>query len=462
MGDPSVASTDAGDTESAVAARLRRLDTEGAARLVADLWAGRGYETGRNGAVVTARRGGRTTRVGVVPARRLRRPAPPADADTLVCLGDTNALAAGGEPGVRVLGATDLAEMLLYAVDRPESRRLCERHLGAPPSALRPPLGLRLRRYARSARGLLPGATTVLFVAAAVGATLALALGGSGPGTGPGAPAGAAPVPTNPLDGATGPTDAVSRSGVTTTTGTVVEDFPPGVTASMPPGLTPAGIGDIALLGRAHDQALAGTSYRLTLERRRPADPGNASSVARDDRYLRQALLRPGVTRTSRFRIDGDRYLLNATLAAANGSRSRTEVYHNGTDWFVASNLTGATTYRRSGVVETAGVDPTAFRRLLVRQYLSTPDTRVTGILDRENGTRYRVVGSGTPLLFPPDLVENYTVVALIDGRGVVRHLSADYRVLDDGREFTVQVEVSHSGFGETTVPEPPWFPPPA
>jgi len=457
MEDPERGPADPGEV---LAAHLGRLDAAAATDLVADLWAARGYRVSRDGRVVTATRGGCRRRIGVTAAR-VRRPHLPPGCDTVVALGGP----VEADAETAVVDADDLAAMVRYGVDRETSRALCERHLGAAPADLRPPV---LTALARAVGTVLPAADSpggrrlsprlvlglalvVTLTAGAVAGGTALLGGGVGGSGSPGP--GSAADATVPVGPAAVPDPEPDEALAVGDDPDVDASFPPGAVASLPPGVTPAGVGDWGALTRAHEAAVDG-SHRIVVQRQRAAPNGPTDTVD-DDRYLIQAMLRPGVTRTSRITVADDRYLLEARVAADNRT-VRTDVYHDGETWYVGSNLTGNATYRASGVIESAGPDPDALRRGLVQRYLTTPDSRVAGTVRRDGRVLYRIEGAGTPLAFPSSFTENYTVVALVDGDGLVHELTADYRLVDD--ESVRLTTTVTTDVGDYSVTAPDWF----
>lgn len=134
-------------TPALLAYHLRRLDRAGRRALVADLWRARGFEVREADDHLEARRDGEVLRVHVGSAAE----APPGAAVAV----DVDRRGSGPD-GVRVVDDAALAEMLAYAVDREHTRRLCQRHLGAPPAALAPPLSHRLRDHLDALRPAVP------------------------------------------------------------------------------------------------------------------------------------------------------------------------------------------------------------------------------------------------------------------------------------------------------------------
>lgn len=463
-GQPSPPST----RERAVAARIRRLDAASGRRLVADLWAARGYEihspangsvAGGSRGVVEAVRGSETVTVGVVsPARLGVTPLPDPEPDVLVVLGDPASVTGRLGEDTRVLGGADLAGMLLYAVDRPVAEDLSERYLGAPPGALGLPAAAAVRRRLRSLSSLGPTVGAGLRVAGFGLAVVLLAvalgtLGGSTPE--PATPAAGLDAASSGTGDPGDPAAAVSDADA----GEFPDRYPQGTAGLLPPGVTQAGVDDPAALGLAHSERLAGRSYALTLTRHQPT--GNGSAAPADpslDRYLFGSLPKPGVTHTTIFAVAGDAYRSRATLENDDGARVRASVYFTDGEWYVAAPLYGNTSFRSAPVSSSVGPVPDTYRTGLVARYLSTPETELTGVVEHDSRRLYRIVANGTPRSFPEVFTRNYTAVALVDNRGVVHDLSVSYDLVSDDNRATVETSVSYGSFGNVSVRAPPWY----
>lgn len=162
-------------TRRVIEEHVRRLDRSARQALVADLWRARGFAVTREGACLVARSDGTCQRlyVGAVAGA-------PETADVVV---DADSVLSHATT-TSVIDAADLAERLVYAVDPARRRRLCDRHLGAPPTELEPPLRQRLRRrLRRQARPIRTAAPAVLALATLLllAATLATAPATEGP-----------------------------------------------------------------------------------------------------------------------------------------------------------------------------------------------------------------------------------------------------------------------------------------
>lgn len=405
-----------------LAYHLRRLDATSCPALVADLWSARGFQTEREGAVVVATRHGES-RVIHVPAASAR---PPRPVDVVVSIG-------GGRPNVaadvRVLDAADIARMLLYAVDRDVAADVCARHLGAPPSDLPPPPSTRLRARAVSVASSVRSRRVVL----AVGLCVLLL-------------AGATYTPP-PVDGdhqsvvARPTTPAAPPSSTPATDGRDVADR-----RDAAVGVGPSGVTNRSALSAAHSHVLANRSYTVWVDYSRPRgwDPDG---------------VRVGVD--TDVVVDGERFSGVTTLERGATRTPLQEVYYDGTDWYVADASGNETTYRRiraSKGAPTLYADPSTLRYTLVDTYLATPETSATKAVDHRGHVVYRVVGRGRPPGLGVPRVENYTVVAYVDSRGLVRDLTARYRRETDDGSVRVVVEVTYDRLGATTVTPPSWY----
>ncbi|MFB6123410.1 MAG: hypothetical protein ABEJ78_08130 [Haloferacaceae archaeon] len=404
-----------------VESHLRRLDAAACRALVADLWSARGFETTREGDVVVADRNGESQVVYVATARAS---GPERRVDVVVAIG-------GNRPDVsddvRVLDATDLCEMLLYAVDRPVAVDLCTRHLGAPPDELAPPLSTRLRNRGAAVASTARSTPFALVLVACfvVVAGAAYAPPSADADDADQQSAGAPTATATPDDGSSSPSRA---------------------DADSPPGVGTSGVTNLSALASAHSRVLDGRAYTLWLDYSRPRgwEP-NGTRVQRDTDVA----------------VDGDRFFGETTLE---GPESRTPVqavYYDGSDWYIADASDDGTRYRRiqsSGGAPALYADPSTVRYTLVTEYLSTPETTVTERRSRGDDVLYRLVGRGRPTGLGAARAENYTVVAYVDSRGLVRDLTARYRRETDDGPIRVVVEVTYGRFGSTSVTPPPWY----
>jgi hypothetical protein len=410
-----------------VEARLRRLGADAGAALVADLWSARGFETTREGHTVRATAGAETVTLFVGrpgAAAGLGRPV-----DTVVHLGRGRPDAAGD--GVRVLDAADVAEMLLYAVDREVATALCRRHFGAGLAELSPPRRDRIAGRVRALASRSPGAWVAVVAAfvlvGAAGAGLLFAPGAAGPAGPADAPAAVATPAAVP--------ETITESAAARATG--VESVP---------GLSAGGVTDPAALAAAHEAGLENLSYTAWVDFYRPRGGiPNATRIQRD------------VDMT----VSGDRFLVEATVE--NGS-TRTPVltlYGDGEHRYVAEVVDGTTQYRRLAGPErppTVVPAPATLRRTVVTRYLATPETSLDGEVRGAGRQRYRVSGRGLPPALEGSGVHNYSVVALIDSRGVVRDLAAEATVGSGPNAYRVRFEVTYDRLGRTTVTAPGWY----
>jgi hypothetical protein len=440
------------DTEAVLADHVRRLDAEARAALVADLWAARGFETTREGSdvVATAREPSLRIRVGAG-----NRGGGSADRPDVVVSTGSRTARAGTNSGVRVLDAENVATMLRYAVDRSTARALCERHLGAPPEALRPPAAERLRARLRGLRASVgtvespvPPASflvpvLVLLIAVVVAGMALTVASGPAPSASPTAaddPVDAPPVPeSTPVGDGAVVTPATSES---------PGDLPSN--ASVGPGLSEDRITDLSALATAHARGLLGRSYTLWMDTYRPPrdDPDGAPIQYDTD-----------------VAVADDRFLVVESVDDGEGRERRRAVYDDDRAWFVASWTGGNATYtrvREHGQLPRPLPDFDDGALNLVADYLSTPETTVEGHTGDGSGgeaepTRYRILGRGPPPTIEGD-VRNYTAVALVDRDGFVRDLTVTYTVVEGEGRYRVRKEWTYGYLGETTVAPPDWY----
>jgi len=404
---------------------LARLDRDGRGAFVADLWEARGFETDRDGNTVEASDGDRTVRIRVLADGST--PDGDGDAvDAVVAPGGVD----GSVDGVEVIDSATLAEMLDYAVDRPVARDLCARHFGAPPEKLEHP-----RRYGEGVGGVAVSLFGAVVVLLAVGAVLGFA-GMPGPGDGTGGPAagGSTPAADGPDPGIDDPSMADP--------GTAADERADGT----PPGVTEGGIADLDALAAAHSATLEGQSHMVRFDRSRPRD------------------LDPNRTRVRRdvdIAVEGGRYLARKTEVAGGNRTYLGAVYHERGVFYSADYNESARRHHRILRLDSRNVlvpTPYELRDSLVERYLSTPETRLNGTVDREEGTHYRIEGQGVPTRSALADVENYSVVALVDPRGLVRKVTVEYTNSVPGATYRTRLEITYGRLGETSVERPDWY----
>jgi len=407
--------------------RISALDPEPRAALAAALWSARGFDAARDGRTVTVTRDG-SREVLFAAGGRAR---PPDDVD--VVLGERGVPAPGG---ARVVDATDLREMLWYAVDARTRAALCDRHLGAPPGELgsgsggsrdRPgallgrvlPALPSLSSLSRGGARLALPAAVLVAVAGLVGAA-ALAAGG---------------LTEAPDDGG---------AELRPTPGVVPTETPTPTPAALapdrlPPGVTAERLADPAALAAAHERAV-GDSYTVWMDVYRPrgGDPAE-----------------PQIQRDVDVFVEGERYLLVATVVGTDGRRTVLQVYRDGDVRYVADAGENGTTYRRvtGGPTPHLAPAPATLRESIVTRYLPADRTELTGTVAEDGRTLYRLVGTGGG----PEGVRNYTATALVDSQGFVRALRVEYRTPEREGGYPVRFTASYDRVGRTSADPPPW-----
>ena len=395
-------------------AHVRGLDSERFAAFVTDLWTARGFGTDRDGAFVTARRGGETHVVYVLTGRagtlsgETARPV-----DVVVAAGrPRNAATLAAEVDARVVDAAGLTEMLRYAIPRDVAADLCERHFGASPEALTFPPRDRVRR---AVEGLeVETVTTVLLAVAvvAVGAGVAFGLAGpgvAGDGTSDRAEAAVTPgTVTSP--GGDGPGTVTVNAGSSPTE--AGGDDPASV-----PGVSETGISNASRLAQAHAATVAGTSsYTIWFDYYAPED-GSPQRVQYD----------------VDVRVEGERVFVQAGRETAWGTRSLlTTIYFDGEDRYRAEN-SGEVLTRLDNRTPTATPRAVPFTRpeKMIQLYLATPESAVRAAESEASGERYRLRGTGPPAGLA-DTVTDYEMTAVVDARGFVRMFEAEFSIPRD------------------------------
>lgn len=415
---------------SAFADALAGLDPDALARFVADLERARGRTaTVEGGAVVVGGDGEPERRLLVHDPGWLNRPPDlPPDADAVVTpLRDPDFSL---DPDVSVTDADDLRDVALYGVPAAKRDRLFADHLGLGPAATDDGAG--------------GGGTTAAVAAVAVLVVGAVALGAAGVAPQPSASEGSDATPV--------------AAGTPGTTGTPVDD------GRYPPGVTEEGVVDPALLGRAHETALAGESYVLVSDRSVRYANGTLRSrlavrvrLAADRGYLARAetagphapvfLGRPPARGV---------YWSNGTVYARRLTRDGERVYNT---FDPSTGLTGAGTWKYWTTTVAFGGSLGDPERTYGR-FLGAVPVRVARTKEPDGRRRYVLHGEA-------DAVEsfrggadarNLTLSASVTGDDVVRSFRVRYRTTVDGKRVVVRWVIRYEGVGRTTVDRPPWL----
>lgn len=445
-------------TTLAVESRIRSLTRPGLVEFVAALFEARGYDTHVEEGAVVATDAGQTIRIGVTSHSLLRDlgvgRSNAAEGDLLVA---PNGLA-DRPTGDRVLDASDLREMLLYAIDRPTATQLCARHLGAPPEELTPTATARGRRWLSGASSPDRTATdatipvVVVSVIVLVGVMAVAGAVGSPSGVGAGVfGAGAGHDPSAPQTDSAGGTNSSTDDGVNWSAVRVSRTPPPNqVVVGDPDPSEPTTTGPPDGVDRpparfvaTHERALENRSYRLRVHVR--------------SHYLGD-VSGAGERRTTVARVAGDRFVSTETISVANQTRRDRAVYRDGDDWYVVDGPRGDATYRRfDGPGPLAGSSPGDLGATLLKRYLSAPDLRVVGPIATRNGSVFWVSGREPPTVSGFEDVREYAVSATLSRSGVVTNLTARFDVPTSAGFLRVTVEIQYDRLGEATVPTPEW-----
>lgn len=232
----------------------------------------------------------------------------------------------------------------------------------------------------------------------------------------------AAPIP--------GPTDTPSSDDL------AVGEYPPGVTRA---GVTAPG-----RLARAHEAALAGTSYAVnqTLVQRYPNGTVRVRHVVRG-----RFTAAPGEFRSTVRRVDRRGGVRSRTTVEryADGRRVYERVVENGTDRYRLARYPDGSPRVPKAVYPSNLTNRREVERLFSRIVTTTTD---------RGPSHVRVQSVGRTSL-PP--LENVTLTATVAKSGLVTAYQVTYDVRRAGRRVRVTVTVSYHDVGTATVERPDW-----
>jgi hypothetical protein len=386
-----------------------RLSSESLAAFVVDLWMARGFETSHKGTHIIASRGEETRFIYLLTGHATTPPTEtPYSADIVITVGHPQAGAERAtELGARLLHASDLAEMLHYAIDPDVAADLCESHFGASPEELRFRPWERIRRTVTEPDIGMMTAITVVSLLLAVG-------GGAVFGVVPGldhnqfldesSVTGETLTTASPDKSAT----SIAQNGTSSTE--------PGINESMTvPGVSETGISNANRLAEAHAGAVSDmSSYTIRFD-----------YYASDNGSTDRAQYDVGV------RVHGERSLVRTNRKQTGGTRqSLGTVYSNSSGRYAAEN--GNKSIKRlPDRTPTATPLAVPFRRpeAMVRTYLATPVSSVRVAETNATGAQYRLSGTGRPAGLS-HRVTKYEMTALTDERGFVRVFEAEFSIL--------------------------------
>lgn len=191
-----------------------------------------------------------------------------------------------------------------------------------------------------------------------------------------------------------------------------------GVTdASSVPGVNETGISNASRLAESHAAAVAGmSSYTIWFDYYAPESGSPERGQYDVD-----------------VRVDGEQVSVQTTREETEGGRSliRT-VYFDGTDRYIAENSSDEFS-RIDGRTPTATPRAVPFTRPaeMVRLYLAVPESSISAVGSDTSRERYRLRGTSPAADFP-DTVTDYEVTAIVDERGFVWMLEAEFSILSD------------------------------
>lgn len=238
----------------------------------------------------------------------------------------------------------------------------------------------------------------------------------------------------------------------TVTPAPVPTDGPP-TERALAPGVNRAGVTDPVALAAAHERTLLSTAYTLVTN----------TTISTAGGPLRST--------TTRLRVapGADAYHLVQTRRATatypvRAVAPRVELWYEGGHALLRFDGEQGVGYQRESVPGPTGplVDPTEHTRLV--SLFSAFRMRVVEAIDADGTTVYRL--RSTALRRParldtPELVgrpTDATLVARIDGRGVVRAYRLEYTAPFGDRTVRVTRVFRVTALGETVVERPDWY----
>lgn len=420
---------------------LRGLRAPELAAFVSELWTARGWDTAVEGQTVVVTDGETTHRFHIPSRGRLARLLPVrfprsvagpergvGDHDAVV----VRSLEGGVIDGARVIDATELRLMALYAIDPGARARLFDRHLGRPATVD--------TRADRDTLQSFPvpvvASVLLLVVAAALGAAVHGFQSADGPSTaGTAGPSPGSDAPTSAEDPSTGswpPPTVGSPSGV-------ADD------GQYPPGIRAEGIWAVNAIVVSHLIALSSSSHRWTLEYREEVD-GRTRGYVREtvwvenDTVYRSRVERVGSVETSPMFISDASTYSDGSVRYLKFDEGETTRYGRHVLW----------PWGDPGAKDLPSFVDDPIRAM--EWYLSVRESRLVDTVER-NGTRYhRLAGEGDS--WPGTTAVRMT--ATVDERGVVRKFRRTHQPPDTDVRVVVTFRVS--GIGNTTVTPPPWL----
>ncbi|MFB6251970.1 MAG: hypothetical protein ABEI27_09865 [Halobellus sp.] len=392
--------------------RVRRLNGEGIAAFVTDLWTARGFETDREGPFVVAHREGER-RVLYVLTKRTTTPSVGTSRSVDIVVAPRRpqageALAA--DLDARFLDTADLTEMIRYALERDAAADLCEAHFGATPDELRYPPRERVRRRVGRLEVRTVAVIIVASLVVAVGASAAFGLAGTDVANS-GTPDEAAITGGTPATAESDePAASTTEGGSTPTTADITDP-------STVPGVSETSITNASRLARAHAAVVSDTaSYTIWFDYYAPNN-GSSGQVQHD----------------VDVRVQGERIFVRESLERSGGNRSvRRTAYYDGRDRYVAENGTNEFS-RIDDRPPTATPREVRFTRPgeVVQTYLATSNSSVSPAESDTRGARYRLQSTGRPAALS-DTVTDYKMTAIVDKRGFIWALEAEFTVRRD------------------------------
>ena len=422
--------------EEAFASEFRSLSGTDRTEFVAGLWAARGWETTVADGLVVAERDGGRRRIRAVDPGRFGTP-DLEGVDTLVVDRDRDRVRrAASEAGVEYVPPADLRELLLYGIERPSAESLYTEWFGRPLVRTVEDTGRVQSLAAVGASLSSDGRSRRFFVTALVLIVAVLVLAGPMLSGGD-----SAAQPQVTVGNVTPGTADAGGLRADTPTGTAIP--------TMAPGLSEAGVVDVAALTRAHVDGVSNRSRTVQWTLSAPPNESSGRSVT-----ARNATA--WIEDPTQYRFENV-----ATVAVPIGSFDvRFDRYADGERVYERATYLERTTYSRAPVAEKSASSIDATVHSVFDRYFAGAENTVVQCAIKYNTDcptyRVEVVGEAPDTLSAN--ASEYEALAIVSDSGVVTTVRVQYTVPNgDGGRAPVSFTLDYR-FEEVDVSPPDWL----
>lgn len=406
---------------------LAQLTEKELTAFVADIWDARGYQTVVDESIVTATKGKISIKIQVIRVHWWQSASNKIfkSSDIIVTHNDITDV----KQEVKIVNMSDLTDIVAYGVHRNTSCSICEQHFDIPPNELSYTLKYRIQHQLSLNHVQLTVIT--LF-------TISMLIAGSF----------AVIDSQRPEFAESNDTDGInklkSHNAANQSSEDILLPLQP-ADDELPPGVNSTGITDIESLASAHANSIGTRSHTIQFSRYRPADLNPEKST---------------IQRSIDITTEDDQYLIKKTEKTANNQTYLGAIYYTDGVFYSADWNSSADRHQRISRLDYRNVlvpTPDELRREIVTQYLSTQNTTIKKNFGEDELVLHQITGRGISDNSHLGPVQNYSVVALIDSRGIVWNVTAQYSVVMSDRAYEVQIEISYTDINDTRVRKPSW-----